>query len=79
MLAYMLYKDVLLEILEEKEKTLFDFFGKILVIINVIFIMLISLILDLAILPLEIIIGIIYYIKIQKKEDKQWQRNKKKQ
>ena len=70
MLAYMLYKDVLLEILEEKEKTLFDFFGKILVIINVIFIMLISLILDLAILPLEIIIGIIYYIKIQKKEDK---------
>lgn len=70
MLAYMLYKDVLLEILEDKEKTLFDFFGKILVIINVIFIMLISLILDLAILPLEIIIGIIYYIKIQKKEDK---------
>lgn len=70
MLAYMLYKDVLLEILEEKEKTLLDFFGKILVIINVIFIMLISLILDLAILPLEIIIGIIYYIKIQKKEDK---------
>ena len=76
MLAYMLYKDVLLEILEEKEKTLLDFFGKILVIINVIFIMLISLILDLAILPLEIIIGIIYYIKIQKKEDKRWQKNK---
>ncbi len=76
MLAYMLYKEVLLEILEEKEKTLFDFFGKILVIINVIFIMLISLILDLAILPLEIIIGIIYYIKIQKKEDKRWQKNK---
>lgn len=71
MLAYTIYKDMLLEILEDKEKTLFDFFGKILVIINVIFIMLISLILDLAILPLEITIGIIYYIKIHKKEGKQ--------
>ena len=63
MLTYFLCTEVLLNILSLKSETVIDFFFKILLIIAVIFIGLITLIIDFGLTPLEIIVGIIYLIK----------------
>ena len=63
MLTYFLCTEVLLNILSLKSETVIDFFFKILLIIAVIFIGLITLIIDFGLTQLEIIVGIIYLIK----------------